>query len=518
MSTSSARSARARRAARLGRRRRRPADRRHGRPGAGATSTPRWARSCEPLALRSRHRAPRRQAPDATALEFSTTDLQFDTADGLRWPGGNLWFQHTPAEGRARRARRAARRPARPGRAGQIANRLPLGDATHTRARPRYAPHGLVERIDASWQGPLGRARSATRRAAGSAASAWPRSRATHARRAPATARADAGRRPGLRGATRRLRRHPGRRQRARSPSRKGALDLPGVFEDPLIPIDAAVGRSCSGRSTASKIQLQRRQPALRQRRCRRARRRPAGAPATRPPRARDALSRRARPAGQAHPRRRHARVPLPAAAHPEGHARLRARRGHQGHAPARSTSRSRATCTTCPSRTRRQGEFRITAQVADVHLRLRAAQRRRAADAAWPALTRPVRRAGVRARRHAGAQRARAASPARPASRWSRPRRRSPTWRTTRRCSRSMPRPRARSASCCASARRSPARPAPTLAQARATGNADYRLQLELPLSRHGQGQGAGQRHARRQRAADHARGAAAARRRAAR
>ncbi len=38
---------------------------------------------------------------------------------------------------------------------GLIADRLPLGDATR-QLLDAYAPRGVVERIDASWQGSLG--------------------------------------------------------------------------------------------------------------------------------------------------------------------------------------------------------------------------------------------------------------------------------------------------------------------------------------------------------------------------
>ena len=86
------------------------------------------------------------------AFEFSTHNLQFDTADGLRWPGGNLSFRHaepigrTPEQGSLRADRLDL------GVLALIANRLPLGQSTH-RLLAAYAPRGLVERIDASWQG-----------------------------------------------------------------------------------------------------------------------------------------------------------------------------------------------------------------------------------------------------------------------------------------------------------------------------------------------------------------------------
>ncbi len=74
-------------------------------------------------------------------LEFSTTALQFDTTDGLRWPGGRQPVRCSTrrTRGRIARARRAARRPPRPGRAALIADRLPLEDATHRGSTPYCA-------------------------------------------------------------------------------------------------------------------------------------------------------------------------------------------------------------------------------------------------------------------------------------------------------------------------------------------------------------------------------------------
>src|SRR5688572_15764225 len=55
-------------------------------------------KSLEPLVLRDvTGRLAGRMTQEAQ--EFSTTDLQFQTPDGMRWPGGNLWFQHLPAKG-----------------------------------------------------------------------------------------------------------------------------------------------------------------------------------------------------------------------------------------------------------------------------------------------------------------------------------------------------------------------------------------------------------------------------------
>ena len=84
-------------------------------------------------------------------FEFSTQALQFDTRDGLHWPGGNLRVSYrggnaqTPASGEltADKFDLAA--------LSQIANRIPLSDKAHE-AIARYAPTGVVDEIKASWQ------------------------------------------------------------------------------------------------------------------------------------------------------------------------------------------------------------------------------------------------------------------------------------------------------------------------------------------------------------------------------
>jgi len=84
--------------------------------------------------------------------EVSTQALQFETEDGLRWPGGNLLLRRFEAEGRnaahgelvADRLDLAA--------LGEIAQRLPLGDAVHTGLK-RLAARGLVEQLQGSWRG-----------------------------------------------------------------------------------------------------------------------------------------------------------------------------------------------------------------------------------------------------------------------------------------------------------------------------------------------------------------------------
>lgn len=91
----------------------------------------------------------------ANGFEFSTQALAFDTRDGLRWPGGNASVMYLGGEGKI-----AARGEIKADRMdlaalSQIANRLPL-DAPSRATLAAYAPKGLVDRLQANWQGPAG--------------------------------------------------------------------------------------------------------------------------------------------------------------------------------------------------------------------------------------------------------------------------------------------------------------------------------------------------------------------------
>jgi uncharacterized protein (TIGR02099 family) len=189
-------------------------------------------------------------------LEFSTTALQFDTSEGLRWPGGNLWLQHTPNKGRV--PEHGALRADRLDLAALalIADRLPLGEATH-RMLDAYAPRGLVEHIDVNWQGSLGAPeryqakgrisglRVASQPGAADASAGPPQSAATTTVAAnsaasssatPPAPKVHAGT-PGLSGATVDFdATHTG--GTATLAIAQGTLEFPGVFEEPVIPID----------------------------------------------------------------------------------------------------------------------------------------------------------------------------------------------------------------------------------------------------------------------------------------
>ena len=157
-------------------------------------------------------------------FEFSTQALQFKTDDGLTWPGGNLRLVHTAAAGKA-----PAQGEFRADRLdlaalAQIASRLPLGATAHDAVRA-YTPQGMVDDIQATWKGPLDdlqqyQVRSRIR---GLALAADTGDQApTHL---------------GLRGATVDIDMNQAGGKAALILA-SGALVLPGVFEDPVLPLD----------------------------------------------------------------------------------------------------------------------------------------------------------------------------------------------------------------------------------------------------------------------------------------
>ena len=105
---------------------------------------------------------------------------------------------------------------------------MPLGAATHA-ALAAYAPEGLVETVQARWQGPLDALQKyeARGRAVQLAVAAQPAGAASAARAGT----------PGIRGAALDfdLTQAGGK---GRLQVQHGALEFPGVFEEPLIPVD----------------------------------------------------------------------------------------------------------------------------------------------------------------------------------------------------------------------------------------------------------------------------------------
>ena len=160
-------------------------------------------------------------------MEFSTKALQFQADDGLHWPGGNVRLtllsgdKNKPPSGElvADRLDLAAMT--------QIANRLPLNEAVRGQL-VQLAPKGLVEQLQGSWLGPI---EGPTRFAA--------KGRVAHLE--VASRAVDAGARPGFKGADIDFDMNQSG-GRATIAMRSGTLDLPGVFDEAILPLDQLNG------------------------------------------------------------------------------------------------------------------------------------------------------------------------------------------------------------------------------------------------------------------------------------
>ncbi|MBC5763610.1 YhdP family protein [Ramlibacter albus] len=162
-------------------------------------------------------------------FEFETQGLQFQTRDGHRWPGGNVKVSWSAAHGQL---------PAQGEFKGdkldlaaltQVATRLPLGTPTHA-ALTAYSPQGLVD-IQAKWQGPVDA--PVSYEAKGRATALQVAARPDPRNQAAGT--------PGVRGANIDFDlTHKG--GKARLAMENGALEFPGVFEEPAIPVATLAG------------------------------------------------------------------------------------------------------------------------------------------------------------------------------------------------------------------------------------------------------------------------------------
>ncbi len=195
-------------------------------------------KTLEPLALNSvtGRVSGKRQAD---GFEFATENLRFDTPDGLQWPGGNLALKSSGTAGATDQSNELKADKLDLAAVAQIANRLPLGTATHALIAS-FAPKGLVETLDARWQIPVkgDLSYSAKGRVSGLEVLALPsqvlRSSAV---RATGTVPHQQPGRPGIKNAAIDfdLTQASGR---AKVVISQGHLDLPGVFEDPRVQLD----------------------------------------------------------------------------------------------------------------------------------------------------------------------------------------------------------------------------------------------------------------------------------------
>nr|WP_232290724.1 YhdP family protein [Polaromonas naphthalenivorans] len=182
----------------------------------------------------------------AGGFDVSTEGLQFRLQDGLQWPGGNLALAHTRASRRGPEHTTLKADRLDLAALARIASRLPL-DNTAQALVASFAPQGLVETLDARWQGPLDApsAFAVKGRVAGLSVAALP----------AASALPDTPGRPGVSGATVdfNLTQDGGQ---ASVKIAKGALELPGVFEDSKLALDR-LSTEAQWKLSGKKIDLQ---------------------------------------------------------------------------------------------------------------------------------------------------------------------------------------------------------------------------------------------------------------------
>ena len=160
--------------------------------------------------------------------EYSTEGLQFETAEGIRWPGGNarlaLWDGADGAgSGKATDAK-LARGEFSADRLdvavlGQLAQRLPI-DAALRSALQSYKPVGVVQTVQGGWTGPL----------------SAPASYALKGRVTQAGLAAQPGATPGFSGLDLDLELTQGG-GKARLALANANLDLAGWFAEPVLPL-----------------------------------------------------------------------------------------------------------------------------------------------------------------------------------------------------------------------------------------------------------------------------------------
>lgn len=170
-------------------------------------------------------------------VRVATQDLAFRTQEGVQWPGGDVSFLQTGQEGTTKSAGELTADKLDLAALSQIADRLPMATATHVLLRS-LAPAGLVEVVRGSWQGhysaPTAYSAQGRVKNFNVAADFGPPQAALDGI-AKINTRAS---RPGIRGATIDFKLNQRGGQAAVAVD-QGALVLPGTFEDPTVLLDS---------------------------------------------------------------------------------------------------------------------------------------------------------------------------------------------------------------------------------------------------------------------------------------
>ena len=161
-------------------------------------------------------------------LQASAQALSFESADGLRWPAGNVSWTQQPASGKSAERGQFSADQIDLTALAAIAQRLPLAPSLHEQLRS-LQPQGLVEKLELSWQGPMQEPTQAQLRG---------RVRQLALASAPAP---DAGAgRPGLQGADLEFQWTHDKTQdsgQAKLTLQNGWMEFPGVFEEARVPL-----------------------------------------------------------------------------------------------------------------------------------------------------------------------------------------------------------------------------------------------------------------------------------------
>ncbi len=200
----------------------------HGRPKSGTVDlalravSMRLASNVDPLVVeqvQGRFAARRDDAGVSIALQ----NFGFITGDGVRWPQSDLSLAWKQRDGEAVTGGEFSAQRLDLDVMAQIAGRLPLGEALR-RLLAELNPHGQVTGLAASWSGPLDAPTKYQAKALFSGLSLA----------AKPAAQPDAVGRPGLRNATLQFSASEAGGQ-ARLDIADGALEFPGVFDEPVV-------------------------------------------------------------------------------------------------------------------------------------------------------------------------------------------------------------------------------------------------------------------------------------------
>ncbi|MDR1969198.1 MAG: TIGR02099 family protein, partial [Burkholderiaceae bacterium] len=167
----------------------------------------------------------------AGGMSFDTRGLRFVDADGLAWPGGNLTFSFNDGAGAHTAGGELRGDTLDLAALAKISSRLPLPLVVRQELQA-HPVQGRVENIAAHWSGPLDAPRDWRLQARLSALSIGASAAAPHADGTPAMGV------PGIEGAALDLEAGSAGGQ-ATLNMHDGALNFPGVFEEPRVPIAA---------------------------------------------------------------------------------------------------------------------------------------------------------------------------------------------------------------------------------------------------------------------------------------